>query len=144
MMTQRSELDELGRQAREALAAVTDEASLDTWRLEYLSRGRGRVTAAVDAIRALPAEERRAYGQAVNALKRELEEVFDAQREALARRRLEETVTRGRIDVTLPGRPKPVGRLHPTTQTQRDIIAAFAELGFNVAEGPEVEWDWYN
>ena len=53
-------------------------------------------------------------------------------------------MTRGRVDVSVPGRARPVGRLHPVTQTLRDIVAAFAELGFRVAEGPEVEWDYYN
>ncbi len=144
MVTGLSELDQLGRQAHDALTAATDEAALEAWRLAYLSRGQGRVTAAVDALGTLPREERPAYGKAVNALKRELEAEFEARREALARRKLEDTITRGRLDVTLPGRPKPVGRLHPVTRTLRDIVAAFGELGFQVAEGPEVEWDFYN
>ena len=138
------ELEQLREQAWAALRAVANEAGLEAWRLDYLSRGRGRVSAAVDAIGTLPPEERREYGRAVNTLKRELETEFEARREALARRKVEETISRGRIDVTLPGRTKPAGRLHPITQTQRDIIAAFGELGFQVAEGPEVEWDYYN
>jgi phenylalanyl-tRNA synthetase alpha chain len=144
MVAKLPELDELGRQAREALAAATDDATLEAWRLAFLSRGQGRLTAALKVIPTLPPDQRRAYGEAVNALKDELEAEFEARKEALVQRRLEETIKRGRIDVTLPGRPKPVGRLHPTTQTLRDMIAAFGELGFQVAEGPEVEWDHYN
>jgi phenylalanyl-tRNA synthetase alpha chain len=144
MVTGLPQLDELGRQARETLAATTDDASLEQWRIDYLSRGRGRITAAVDALKTLPPAERPAYGKAVNALKRALEAEYEARKEALARRKLAETITRGKVDVTLPGRAKPVGRLHPTTRTLRDILAAFAELGFQVAEGPEVEWDTYN
>ncbi len=137
-------LDLLRREALRDLAAADDEAAIEQWRLTYLSRGRGRITAAVDAIRAIAPEERRAYGQAVNAVKRDVEAAFEARRGALAQQRLHETVTRGRIDVTLPGRPRPIGRLHPTTRTMREIVATFGELGFNVAEGPEVEWDRYN
>jgi phenylalanyl-tRNA synthetase alpha chain len=143
-VTSTEDLERLRVQARAELAAVTDEASLEEWRLAYLSRGRGRVTAAVDALKTLPPAERPAYGKAVNVLKRELEGEFEAKREALERQRIQETITRGRLDVTLPGRPKQVGRLHPITQTLRDMIAAFAELGFQVAEGPEVELDYYN
>jgi phenylalanyl-tRNA synthetase alpha chain len=138
------DLERLRREALAELAAAADEAALEAWRVQYLSRGRGRIEAAVDAIRSLPSEERRSYGQAVNALKREVTAAYEAKKEALARHRLEEAVTRGRVDVTLPGRRKQVGRLHPTTQTLHAIIAAFAELGFSVAEGPEVEWDSYN
>jgi phenylalanyl-tRNA synthetase alpha chain len=143
MVTGIPDLDELERQARAALAAAADAASLEAWRIAYLSRGQGRVSAAVDALRALPPERRPTYGKAVNTLKRDLEAEFEARTEALARRRLDDTLAR-RLDVTLPGRRKPVGRLHPTTQTLRDMLAAFAELGFQVAEGPEVEWDHYN
>lgn len=138
------DLERLRQEALAGLAAASDEDALEAWRVQYLGRGRGRIEAAVDAIRSLPPEERRSYGQAVNALKREVTAAYETKKEALARQRLVETVTRGRVDVTLPGRRKRVGRLHPTTQTLRDIIAAFAELGFSVAEGPEVEWDSYN
>ena len=142
--TRPADLDQLGRQARAELDAAADEAALEAWRLAYLSRGRGQVNAAGDVLKELPPAERAAYGRAFNALKTELETAFEARKEALARRKLEETISHGRVDVTLPGRPKPVGRLHPTTRTTREIIAAFAELGFQVAEGPEVEWDHYN
>jgi phenylalanyl-tRNA synthetase alpha chain len=145
MVTSRlADLEKLAQEARAALAAAADDQALEAWRLAYLSRGRGRLTAAIDVIPTLPPAERRDYGRAANALKRELEEAFESRRAMLARRRLEATIARGRLDVTLPGRPKPVGRLHPTTRTLRDMIAAFAELGFQVAEGPEVEWDRYN
>ena len=129
------DLERLRQEALAGLAAVADEAALEEWRLQYLSRSRGRIEAAVGAIRSLPPAERRGYGQAVNALKREVTAAYEAKRDALARRRLEEAVTRGRVDVTLPGRRKRVGRLHPTTQTLRAIIAAFAELGFTVEIG---------
>lgn len=137
-------LAELQTSGLAELAVATDEAALEAWRLRFLSRGRGLVPAAVDAIKTVPPEERRGYGQAVNAVKQALEAAFESAKQSLESRRLQATITRGRIDVTLPGRRKPVGRLHPTTKTLREIIAAFGELGFQVAEGPEVEWDRYN
>jgi phenylalanyl-tRNA synthetase alpha chain len=137
-------LENLRTEALSGIASAVNDAALEEWRIEYLSRGRGRVTAAVDALKELPPAERPVYGKAVNELKREVESAFESRKDALAKKKLHETVSKGRLDVTLPGRPKPVGRLHPTTQTLRDIIAAFGELGFQVAEGPEVEWDHYN
>lgn len=144
MVTNIENLDHLGEQARAALASASDADTLEAWRIAYLSRGQGRITAAVDALKSLPPAERPAYGKAVNALKRSVEAEYEARREALQRRRIEETISRGKVDVTLPGRTKPVGRLHPITQTLRDMVDAFAELGYQVAEGPEVEWDSYN
>jgi phenylalanyl-tRNA synthetase alpha chain len=92
----------------------------------------------------LPQEERPRAGAAINRLAEEIEFAFETRRENLRdqslRRRLEEE----RIDVTLPGRPRSRGRLHPITRTLRDIVAVFGELGYRVSEGPEVEWDHYN
>ena len=98
----------------------------------------------MDRLKTLPPADKPAYGKAANALKRELIDAFEARREGIARLQQHDGLARARVDVSLPGRRKPVGRLHPTTQTLRDMIAAFGELGFQVAEGPEVEWDWYN
>ena len=138
------ELEQLGHEASMALEAAADETALEGWRLDFLGRGHGRLTAAIDALAALPPAERPAYGRAANTLKRSLEAAFESRRAALAEQALAAAITSGRVDVTLPGRRKAVGRLHPVTQTVRDMLSAFGELGFQVTEGPEVEWDDYN
>jgi phenylalanyl-tRNA synthetase alpha chain len=144
MTTGNLDLDELAREAHAALASATDEAALEQFRLQFLSRGQGRITALRRGLGALPAEERPRAGAAINYLAGEIEAAFDARRTELRERAVSERWERERIDVTLPGRPRPHGRLHPVTQTLRTIIGVFGELGFRVAEGPEVEWDNLN
>jgi len=138
-----SELDAVLRQAREELAQAGDSEALESWRVSYMGR-RGHLTLLLRQVGSLPEEERRTVGAGVNQAKDRLEQLLserqDSLREAEASRRLEE----GGIDVTLPGRPVSVGRLHPTTQIVREICDAFVSMGFDIAEGPEVEWESYN
>jgi phenylalanyl-tRNA synthetase alpha chain len=77
-------------------------------------------------------------------IKVEFERAYEAAQDGLRRRKVEATLTAGRLDVTLPGRRPQVGRLHPVTQTLRDLLTALTAMGFQVAEGPEVESDYYN
>ncbi len=130
----------------EALAALAaaDEATLDDWRSGWLGRHDGRVTALLRSVREQPQESRAAFGAGANALKKELEQALEERRETLRREQLTGLATAGALDVTLPGRPQPAGRLHPVTQTLRDCVAVFANMGFRVFEGPEVEWAHYN
>ena len=137
-----SELKEIETRARAELTAIEDEESLEKWRVAYLGR-KGSLTLLLRGLTDLPLEERRSAGAAANRLKNELEEALAAQRATIDDRKLT-AITAGRIDVTLPGRPQRVGRLHPVTQTLRDVLAAFAAMGFSIAEGPEVESDYYN
>ena len=136
------QLTRIEQEAREALAAAGDAESLEGWRVAYLGR-KGRLTALLRSLTELPLEERRATGGAANRLKNDLEAALAVRREELEGRRLVAIET-GRLDVTLPGRAKQVGRLHPVTQTLRDVLAAFVSMGFSVVEGPEVESDYYN
>ena len=138
-----SDLDALAAAARDALAAASDESALDAWRVAYLGR-KGRLTLALRGLSALAIDERKRAGAEANRLKDELEAALEAKRQALASARLAADVESGAIDVTLPGRPKPVGRLHPVTQTVRDMLDCFVSMGFSVIEGPEVETDYYN
>jgi phenylalanyl-tRNA synthetase alpha chain len=137
------QLDELEREAQTALAAAADEEALAAWRTAYLGR-KGKVTEAVKALAALSAAERPAYGRRVNEVKGALEAAHDARAEqvrqaAQARSRLAE-----QVDVTLPGRPARPGRLHPATQTLREIYAILAEMGFQVYRTFDVETDDFN
>lgn len=142
-MTMQNQQDQLAAEARAELAEATDEAELERWRIRYLGRS-GRVTALLRSIRDVPEAERRSFGASANALKAELEQTHTKRREILESVALAAELESSRLDVTLPGRRPPLGRLHPVTQTLRDVIAAFASMGFQVAEGPEVEWDSYN
>jgi len=129
--------------AREALAAANDAASVQAWRTAYLGR-KGQVSALMNQLSTLPAEERPGFGQAANALKRELEDALQARQEALAQEELAAQLAAKGLDVTLPGRPTGPGHLHVTTQTLRQITAIFAEMGFQVYESPDVESDDMN
>jgi phenylalanyl-tRNA synthetase alpha chain len=135
---------ELRDEAMAALAAAADAGALAAWRNEWLGRNDGRVTLLLRAIREQPPERRASFGAETNALKVALEEAFTARQQALRDAELRALSTSAALDVTLPGRPQQLGRLHPVTQTMRDILHAFREMGFRVAEGPEVEWSAYN
>lgn len=136
--------EDLRAEALAALEEAKGEAALEAWRSDWLGRQDGRVTRLLRAVKEQPAEQRAAYGAAANQLKQALETALSDRQERLRRAALEALATERALDVTLPGRPQPLGRLHPVTQTLRDCIRAFQEMGFRVAEGPEVEWAAYN
>lgn len=138
-----SQLHELEQSAQREFAAAGEPQSLEEWRVRYLGRN-GRLTALLRAIRALAPDERRTIGAVANEVKHRLETLLTQRQEEMRRAALEARIETGAVDVTLPGRPRSVGRLHPVTQTLRDAIRAFGSMGFHVAEGPEVEWDIYN
>jgi phenylalanyl-tRNA synthetase alpha chain len=125
------------------LAQCTDEQMLDDWRIRFLGR-RGELTQVLRGLAELPLEERRTVGAAANQLKSDLEAAYEERREAIRLAEVQRVIEEGRIDVTLPARPLPRGRLHPVTQTLQEILRAFTDMGFRVVEGPEVEWDRYN
>jgi phenylalanyl-tRNA synthetase alpha chain len=136
------DLKAIEEQARAELAAASDEASLQAWRVAWLGR-KGRLTSVLRGLTELPIDERRSVGAAANRLKQALEEASALREEEIEREQLT-VIEAGRLDVTLPGREKRVGRLHPVTQTLRDVLSAFVSMGFSVVEGPEVETDYYN
>ncbi|HEX6014495.1 MAG TPA: phenylalanine--tRNA ligase subunit alpha [Geminicoccaceae bacterium] len=125
------------------LATAGDVRALEDVRVEALGR-KGRVTELVKQLGSLPPERRRDAGQAFNALKRELEEALAARRAVLDEAALDARLAAERVDVTLPPRERPEGRIHPVSQATEEIVAIFADMGFAVAEGPDVEDDWHN
>ncbi len=138
-----ADLEQLEASALADLAASDSAAGVEAWRVAYLGRS-GKVTGLLRSIAQVPTEDRRAFGSAANALKDRLEDAFGQRLEEIRQAELRRAATEQRLDVTLPGRPYPRGRLHPITQTLREITAAFAGMGFTVAEGPEIESDYYN
>ncbi len=141
MSTIEAEVAALQTEALDALAQAADDDQREAWRADWLGRRDGRLTLRLRALKDAPQDQRAALGQSLNALKTTLEQELDACRE---RARVAALSAEDALDVTLPGRPQPLGRLHPVTQTMNDCIEAFAEMGFRVFEGPEVEWSAYN
>jgi phenylalanyl-tRNA synthetase alpha chain len=137
------ELEKLRQQALSELQAVLDEAGLRSWNSLYLGKN-GALTQALKRIGQLPPEERPTYGQQVNALKETLLAAYEQKKHQLHQQEIARRLAAEALDVTLPGRPVLRGRLHPATQVMRDILAIFAELGFQVYRSREVEDDLTN
>jgi phenylalanyl-tRNA synthetase alpha chain len=137
------QLNEIGREGQSALQDIAGEEALAAWRTEYLGR-RGKVTEAVKAVSTLPREERPAYGQRANEVKRELEAAYEATVEALKQATRSRSLLADQVDITMPGRPQQPGRLHPATRTLRQIYHIFAEMGFQVYRARDVETDDFN
>lgn len=127
----------------EAVAGAADEAALEAVRLAALGR-KGEVAAALKSLGAMSPDERRTAGPALNALRDELTSALAARKAALGDAALDARLAEEWLDVTLAARPEPRGTIHPVSQVMDEITAIFADLGFSVAEGPQVESDWYN
>lgn len=137
------ELESLRQAASDALAACASVADLTAWNAAYLGE-KGQLTAQLKKVGALPKEQRPAFGQAINRIKDELAQAKDTRQTDLKRLELERSLASDRLDVTLPGRPAPRGRLHVATRIMRLITAIFADLGFQVYRTREVEDDLTN
>ena len=136
-------LEELQSRALDELGSSKSPDAIELWRVAYLGR-RGELTQVLRGLGPLAPEDRRAVGAAANNVKAVLEEHLAQAEDALKGAALQLLAERSQFDVTLPGRPMRLGRLHPTTQILREICSAFVSMGFQVVEGPEVEWDHYN
>ncbi|TET39680.1 MAG: phenylalanine--tRNA ligase subunit alpha [Dehalococcoidia bacterium] len=136
-------LDEIRSNAIDELSNLQSLNELEDWRIRYLGK-KSTLTQILRGLAALPLEQRKAVGASANEVKALLEAALGQKRAALKEEELARSIERGRIDVTLPGRPLALGRLHPTTQMVREICDIFISMGFQVIEGPEVEWDYYN
>ena len=137
------DLEATARDAERELEQATDPEALESWRVAHLGR-RGRLTLLLRNLSSLSIEERRTVGAEANRAKARLEQLLEERQQAIKGQQQARYLAEGRIDVTLPGRPVVLGRLHPTTQMVREVCAAFVSMGFDVVEGPEVEWEHYN
>ncbi len=138
-----TQLEDILRQARQELDQVGDTQALESWRVGYLGR-RGRLTLLLRNLGSLSLEERRQAGAEANRAKETLEQLLEERLQTLKQAETARSLAEGSIDVTLPGRPVVLGRLHPITQMVREVCAAFVSMGFDIVEGPEVEWEHYN
>jgi phenylalanyl-tRNA synthetase alpha chain len=137
------DVDAILQEALATFAGIDDADQLEQAKARYLGKA-GALSQLLKGLSRLPAAERPAFGGRVNAAKEQLEAALEEQRGRIQDRRLESRLAEESLDVTLPGRGLGVGGLHPVTRTLERIEALFRSLGFEVADGPEIETDYYN
>jgi len=137
------DLEGLKAELTEAVSAAGSLEALEQVRIEALGK-KGRVTGLMKTLGALTPEERKDAGRRLNEVKTAVQDAIEARKEALADVELDARLAEEVVDVTLPARPRPVGRVHPISRTVDEIVAIFGEMGFSVAEGPHIEDDWLN
>ena len=136
-------LDQLVASATADFAAAAEPAKLEDAKARYLGK-EGSLTALLKGLGKLPAEERKVAGAAINIAKQRIESALTTRREALKDAQLEAQLATEALDVTLPGRGMSRGSLHPVTISLDRIETLFRSIGFEVADGPEIETDWHN
>lgn len=123
--------------------AANDLDSLEQVRVSALGK-KGAITAQMKTLGTMDPEERKTKGQALNALKDEIAALIARQEAALKRQDMDARLIRETVDVTLAPRPDYIGHIHPISQTMEELVTIFASMGFEVAEGPDIEDDWFN
>jgi len=136
-------IEALVAQAESAFAQAQNAAALEDAKAKFLGK-QGALTARLKALGQLTPEQKREQGSLINQAKQQIEALLNARRHALAQVELERRLAQETIDVTLPGRGGEVGGIHPVIQTWKRVEAIFASIGFDVADGPEIENDWMN
>nr|WP_126974825.1 phenylalanine--tRNA ligase subunit alpha [Frigidibacter oleivorans] len=137
------QIDTLRGKYIEAVTAAADEAALESVRLAALGK-KGEISALMATLGKMEPEARKAAGAQLNVLKDEIDAALRARKTALADAALDERLRAEWLDVTLPGRPRREGTIHPVSQVTDEVTAIFADMGFAVAEGPQIESDWFN
>lgn len=138
-----AELDALRKDLIAAIAAAGSLDAIEAVRVDALGK-KGRLTELMKTLGALAPEERKERGAALNALKTEIAEQIEKRKGELGDAALDSRLAAETVDVTLPARPERIGRIHPVTQAIEEVIAILGDIGFTVAEGPDIEDDWYN
>ncbi|HWJ88770.1 MAG TPA: phenylalanine--tRNA ligase subunit alpha [Pelagibacterium sp.] len=140
-----TDLAALSSSIQAAIAGAQDEAALDAVRVAALGK-KGSISALLATLGKMTPEERKEQGPAINGLKNEVAALIETRRETLAAEALDRRLASETLDVTLPLRPAPtaMGRVHPISQVIDEITAIFSDMGFAIAEGPDIETDYYN
>ena len=136
-------LDDIVSRAQAEFSAAADPAALENAKARFLGKA-GELTVLLKGLGALAADERKATGALINAAKQRLETALDACRDGLTETRMQARLSEEALDVTLPGRGRGRGGIHPVIRTWQRIEEIFGSIGFEVADGPEIETDWYN
>ncbi len=137
------QLRELVSQAHEELDKVDKLEELENWRIRYMGK-KSRLILILRSLATLTLEERRLLGAQANDIKINFEKALDEKKRSLTEAHIALSLQYAGLDVTLPGQPVSIGHLHPTTQVLNEICSIFTGMGFQVVEGPEVEWEYYN
>ena len=135
--------DDIVGRALAEFSGVADPAALEDAKARYLGKA-GELTALLKGLGALSPDERKAAGAGINAAKARLEAALDARRGALADVKLQARLAQEALDVSLPGRGRGPGGVHPVMRTWQRVEEIFRSIGFDVADGPEIETDWHN
>lgn len=138
-----NELQKLVASAEESFSNVKTAAGLEDAKAVFLGKS-GHITQLMKGLSALPVEERKTQGAVINQAKQSIEAALNTRRQALAEAELEKQLQAEALDVTLPGKRRSTGGLHPVILAQDRIEKIFASMGFAVADGPEIESDWFN
>jgi phenylalanyl-tRNA synthetase alpha chain len=138
-----NDLEQLVQDAQAAFALALAPAELENAKARYLGKS-GSLTEQLKALATLAPDEKKARGALINAAKQQVEASLTLRRQALADAELDAQLKAEALDVTLPGRQRGCGGLHPVSRTMERIEAIFGSMGFDVAEGPEIETDWYS
>ncbi|MCI5845813.1 MAG: phenylalanine--tRNA ligase subunit alpha [Oscillospiraceae bacterium] len=139
----KEQLEAIRNEAEAALQTCTDAKQLDAIRVQYLGK-KGALTAILKQMGKLSAEERPVMGQLANAVRTDIESAISKQQKTIAEAELTQKLQSETLDITLPGKQKKIGGLHPLTIVENEIKEIFLGMGFSVADGPEVEYDYYN
>ena len=137
------EINKLKTQALSEINSASDLKQLDQIRVDYLGK-KGRLTEQLKLLGELPIKERPKAGQIINEIKIEIQNALESRKKALVGKKLEETIKRGYIDVTMPGRGTKRAGLHPITLISQRIESLFQQIGFEIVDGPEVEDEYHN
>ena len=138
-----NDLDAIVESARQAFEQAAAPADLENAKALFLGKS-GRMTELMKGMAALSVEEKKTRGAAINLAKQAIESALNARRRALADEELQQQLRAEALDVTLPGRQRGTGGLHPIALAWERVEATFASMGFDVADGPEIEADWYS
>ncbi|KMK68418.1 phenylalanine--tRNA ligase subunit alpha [Puniceibacterium sp. IMCC21224] len=136
-------MDDLRKKYLDLIAGAATESTLEELRVSAVGK-KGEISLQMRELGRMTPEERQTAGPALNALKDEINSALAAKKAGLADAALDERLRTEWLDVTLPGRSHPIGTIHPVSQVTEEVTAIFADMGFSVAEGPQVDTDWYN
>lgn len=138
-----TDLSDLRQTWLDRISAAADPAALEDVRVAALGK-KGEISGRMKELGRMTPEERQTAGAALNRLKDEVDAALRARKAGLEDAALDARLREEWLDVTLPGRPRPQGTIHPVSQVTEEVTAIFADMGFSVAEGPQVESDWFN
>ncbi|MEL6314376.1 MAG: phenylalanine--tRNA ligase subunit alpha, partial [Pseudomonadota bacterium] len=136
-------MDDLRDKYIDLIARAEDEAALEDLRVQAVGK-KGQISLQMRELGKMTPEERQVAGPKLNALKDEINAALSAKKAALADAALDARLKTEWLDVTLPARPQRQGSIHPISQVTEEVSAIFSDMGFSVAEGPQIESDWYN